>query len=69
MNETETTSLMNKKVDDITVGDALKINLVIIAAMAAIPVALIGVEAGRKAVVRLHNMRENKKSFAQKFES
>lgn len=39
----ENTSLMNKNVNDLTVGDALKINLVILAAMAAIPVSVCAV--------------------------
>lgn len=39
-------NLMNKKIDDLTVGDALKINLVVIAATIGIPVVtLVGMTA------------------------
>lgn len=45
MEETISTSLMQKKVDDLTVGDALKINGVIVAVTVAVMTGLVLVPA------------------------
>ena len=39
---TETTSLMNKKADELTVGEAIKLNLGVVAVFAAVPLAVAG---------------------------
>lgn len=43
----EDIKLMQKKVDDLTVGDALKINLGVMAICAAIPLAIVTASAAR----------------------
>lgn len=43
----EKTNLMDKSVNDLTVGDAIKINLGILAVMAAIPMVYGGVTAAK----------------------
>lgn len=63
MNETSAPTLMQKKIDDFTLGDSLKVNAVILAALLAIPVVTYGVTAG---VERIVNFRKNRKS--KKFE-
>lgn len=55
--------ILDKKPDDLTVGDALKINAVILAAIVAIPVAISGVIVGTdKAVQKFKEMRKNRKN-------
>ena len=64
METTEVTTLMNKNVNDLTVGDAIKINIGIMAVMAAIPVALYGVGYAKDQVTTWRMNRKNQK-FAQ----
>lgn len=57
MNE-ETVKLMNKNVNDLTVGDALKINGAILAVMVAIPLTITGVAAGKEKVASMLKQRK-----------
>jgi len=57
----EEMTLWNKKAEDLTVGDALKINLVVIAAMAVIPVTIYGVGYGIDGIKRWNTNRKIKK--------
>lgn len=60
MDETKT-SLMNKKLDDLTVGDAVKINLAVIATTVAVPVVIWGATAAVDGVKsRLHARKARK---------
>jgi hypothetical protein len=53
------TSIMQKTASDLTVGDHLKISLVTVAVMAAIPAALIAIGVGWE---RVRNYRTNRKT-------
>lgn len=55
--------LMDKKVDDLTVGDAVKINLGIIAIMAAVPVTIGCVSAVKNHVTTWNHDRKIKKTL------
>lgn len=61
MDETPKVKLTDKKLDDLTVGDAVKINLVVIAATVAIPVMIVGASAGYEAVRSRLKERKAKK--------
>lgn len=58
MNETNPVSLMQKNVNDITVGDALKINGVVLAVMVGIPAVLIGAVEVKNRVTNFRNKRK-----------
>lgn len=64
--EMQSPTLMNKNVNDLTVGDALKINLVVLAVMVAIPSALVAVGVVSEKVGAWKQARKNKK-FEQEF--
>jgi hypothetical protein len=61
MDEIVTTPLMQKNVNDLTVGDTLKLTLVITVAMAAIPVgvAVVGTAWQRIAAFRANRKNDN----------
>lgn len=65
-NETVPTTLMNKPVNDLTVKDAIVINVAILAVMAAIPAAIIGAAAVKNRIDKFRNDRKNRK-LAEKF--
>ena len=69
METTEVTTLMNKNVNDLTVGDAIKINIGIMAVMAAIPAALYGVGYAKDQVATWSMNRKNKKFQEELLES
>lgn len=59
----ENTKLMDKKVDDLTVADALKVNVGIMIAVIVVPVALGAVAGGVKAgVSKIRQVRENRRN-------
>lgn len=59
MNETAT-PVMQKRVNDLTVGDTIKINIVGVAILAAIPLAIYGVVAAKDRVVAFRKNRKSK---------
>lgn len=63
MNEDQT-NLMQKNVNDLTVGDALKLNAGILAAMVVIPVAVVGVATAVDRVRDWNVSRQLRKSEA-----
>lgn len=58
----ENIKLMNKNVNDLTVGDALKINGAILAVMVAIPAAIVGVSAAKEKFTDWNTSRKLKKN-------
>lgn len=69
MNEEVQPSLMQKNVNDLTVGDALKINLVVLATVVAVPAVLIVVGVVSEKVGAWKQTRKNKKSTKQSTKS
>lgn len=65
MNEEVQPKLLNKNVNDLTVGDALKINLVVLAVMVAIPSAVIACAVVTERVRIWKEARKNKKFEAE----
>lgn len=53
------TSIMQKTASELTVADSLKLNLVVVAVMAAIPAGLILIGVG---IERIRNFRTNRKA-------
>lgn len=65
--ETTNSSLMQKNVNDLTVGDAVKINLVILAVMAAIPLVGYGCAAAVERLSTFRRTRTENKAFEARF--
>lgn len=65
MNE-NTTNLMNKNINDLTVKDALKINLAVVAVAVAVPTVISGVDIVK---TKLMTWRENRKFAKAQAES
>jgi hypothetical protein len=59
--ETETMSLMDKKANDLTVGDVLKANLIVTAAIVAVPIVVGGTVTGVKKLAALYQERKARK--------
>lgn len=57
-NTENNTGLMSKKADDLTVGEAIKLNLGVLAVFCAVPIVFAG---GSVAVEKISNWRMNRK--------
>ena len=60
--DNETVSILDKKADDITVRDALKINAVILAVMVGVPLAIAGIAAGYEVLSQKRQERKAAKT-------
>ena len=63
MEDNQTTNLMSKKLDDLTVGDAIRINLIVLAATAGVIGVVAGAEAGSVKVKSYLRERKARKTL------